>query len=271
MTYMWCSIYTDMHKLIQLTNIMTIALFLFLSTLCHLSFAFTDCPYQLAPLVGSTVTYEYNPFGSQAVTFSICGTIDNMACGQQCINSTKGCCGACQSWIDKTVPKSACLGTVYQSSMIYPNSTIVLKYVHGDIINSGERNILLTFQCGTEKFQPVMFEQPCNDCGPPYIYRLTVESIYACPCIWNTTCKSCASPSCLWCLDNDMCQDPQIFPCHNYIKNPLYCPDTCHAHTKCDECTNAQCAWCLGTNVCVELADTNRCTNGSVRDPNFCQ
>jgi len=251
--------------------------FLFLSTLCHLAFAFTSCPPRLSPLVGQTFTYNFDPILSQVI-FSICGTI-NQTCGSlghTCWNVTSGCCCTCQTWVQDDGPQSACIGTVFQSAEVYPNNTVVLTYSRGDPIDGVfSRLLVLSIECGKDKFKPGKFVQPNYSPPPqpgqPYIYYLTVESIYACAqCPLSTTCDTCASTNCMWCLDNNTCQE-STNTCNNFIKNPQYCPNTCHTYSTCDQCTNGGCAWCVGESECVPVYGKDQCVNGVVENPSFCK
>jgi len=251
-------------------------------------------PYDLTPIQGKQLSYQWHPSDQGTAVVAICGTLNQVVCGtlpdQMCYEKNSGCALACQTWMDDASgPQGAALGTQFQSITPGDNS-VTLLYTGGDQTDDGTgRQVYVTVNCGTDDlaFQSFVQADPSNPPpqGQPYSFYINVTSKYACK---NTckypTCDRCADESgCAWCLDSNKCTSLNSkASCSNYIRSNKYCPypsGKCATSTTCSNCTKTtdpygNCAWCISSSFsrpyCAEADTVKVCDQLKVTKPAFC-
>jgi len=236
------------------------ALCVVLFSLCYLVCSQPDCSkipagpgrfINLSAIVGVELTLKdsYSTYTATICknTYASCGSTPS--CG-----GPAGYCQRTDFWAD-------CIG-VFTSLIVGPDY-VELLYTKGDWGNEGRIRLIC---------DPKENNVSVPSGGNNYKF-MNATSKYACPVSIcdASSCRNCSALGCSWCLDNSACGDRNTTTsCRNFINNPSYCPVACGDFKTCNTCvTRDTCAWCIH-HECVSSNDVDKCPDGAVRDPKYC-
>jgi len=227
------------------------------------------------------------PFGpNDYVGIIPCGTYSK-GCnppGGGNVCQSAGCCSVCQNWnVGQADPGSASLGK-FIGYDLQPNGTIVFYYKGGDPVpppgppEPGNRVSIFVVSPGTSlTFTNLVFVDPVGHKDPDgdYLYMLFGDGPTS-PCSLPGTsfnCQKCLAPmqngTCKWCIETNSCVSEKVGSCHNFFKNPKYCPASCSTHRSCSSCTQLGCVWCNDpSSSCSDNPPAN--CQYEVEDPLYC-
>jgi len=147
---------------------------------------------------------------------------------------------------------------------------LIATLTGGTMSNGIPRNMEIDFVCTIGQTSPPVY---ISEIKTTLTYVFEWKTEYACPvssCQDFTYCTSCTTAGCTWCLESSSCENEQ--PCHNFIKNPKYCPtNPCTLFQSCESCTsqNSSCDWCLDSNSCIPISEQDSCSN-VINWPQYC-